>query len=150
MVIPTIVFVFLAYNLFTYLNSYKNLGKFPEINNIVKIILSEKPDYLYGVNDIAPALLTLTKIPAIKNVNDAHEYFFARGIYDKKILTDKAVENKTIIITHGADYPQYNIKQDILDNIFVKENIYKSCKIILAVPVLSEGDSNRINFFKCY
>lgn len=150
MVIPTIIFVFLIYNLFTYLNSYRNLGKFPEIKNIVEIILLERPDYLYGVNDITPALLTLTKIPAINNINDAHEYFFTRGIYNKKLLTDKAIKNKTIIVTHGGDYPEYNIKQDILDNIFVKESIYKSCKIILAIPVLSEGNANRINLFKCY
>ena len=150
MVIPTVIAVFLLYNLFTYLHAYKNLGKIQEIDKIIKKIIEEKPNYLYGVNDITPALITITQIPALENVNDAHEYFFTRDIYDKKFLTDKAIENKTIIITHGAEYPNYNIKQDILDNIFVKETIYKNCKNILSVPVLSEGDTNRINLFKCY
>ena len=76
--------------------------------------------------------------------------FFTRRIYNKDVLTDKAIKSRAIIITHGADYPQYNIKQDILDNIFVKESIYKNCKVILSVPAISEGDANRINLFKCY
>ena len=149
MIIPTIIFSFLLYNLFTYLSSYKDLGKL-EIDKTIRTVTEEKPNYLYGVNDITPALIALTKIPALENVNDAHEYFFTRKLYDKELLTSKAVENKTIIITHGAYYPEYNIKQDILDNIFIKEEIYKSCKIILSIPVISEGDANRINLFKCY
>ena len=150
LVIPTIIFVFLFYNLLTYMSSYKNLGKIEDINKITQIILKEKPNYLYGVNDITPALLSLTNIPALENVNDAHEYFFTREIYDKEFLTNKAVKSKTIIVTHGADYADYNIKQEILDKIFVKETIYKNCKIILSVPVIAEGDTNRINLFKCY
>ena len=149
MIIPTIIFSFLLYNLFTYLSSYRDLGKL-EIDKIIRTVTEKKPNYLYGVNDITPALIALTKIPALENVNDAHEYFFTRKVYDKELLTSKAVENKTIIITHGAYYPEYNIKQDILDNIFIKEEIYKSCKIILSIPVISEGDANRINLFKCY
>lgn len=150
LVIPTIIFVFIFYNFLTYMSSYKNLGKIEDINKITKTIIAEKPDFLYGVNDITPALISITNIPALDNISDAHEYFFTRKIYNKELLTNKAVENKTIIITHGADYPEYNIKQDILDNIFVKETIYKSCKNILSVPVISEGDANRINLFKCY
>lgn len=150
LVIPTVVSVFILSNLLTYISSYRNLGKLEDFNKIITTIASEKPNFLYGVNDITPLLITLTHIPALENVNDAHEYFFTKKVYDKKALTDKAIKNKTIIITHGADYPEYNIKQDILDNIFVKEAIYKNCENILSVPVLSEGDTNRINLFKCY
>jgi len=150
LVVPTIIFIFLLSNLLIYVSSYRNLGKLKDVNKIIETILKEKPNYLYGVNDITPALISLTNIPALENVNDAHEYFFTRKIYDKKLLTDKATKTKTIIIAHGADYPQYNIKQDILDNIFVKETINKNCKIILSVPAISEGDANRINLFKCY
>lgn len=147
---PTIIFLFLAYNFFTYISGYGTLGKVYEFNKIVKTILSEKPNFLYGANDITPALLSITNIPALDNVNDAHEYFFTRKVYNKELLTNKAVKSKTIIIAHGADYSQYNIRQDILDNIFVKETIYQNCKNILSVPVLSEGDANKINLFKCY
>ena len=149
MVIPTVIFIFLLYNLLIYLSSYKDLGKL-EVDKITKIITGEKPNFLYGVNDITPALISLTNIPPLENVHDAHEYFFTRKVYDKEYLTNRAVNSRTIIIAHGADYPKYDIKQDILDNIFIKEAIYKNCRIILSVPVISEGDANRINLFKCY
>jgi len=151
LVIPTILSVFILLNLLTYTSPYyRNLGKIEGFNKIITTIASEKPKFLYGANDITPLLIALTKIPALENVNDAHEYLFIRNIYDKKFLTDKAVGSKTIIITHGADYPEYNFKQDIVDNIFVKDTIYNSCKNILSVPVVAEGDTNRINLFKCY
>lgn len=150
LVIPTIVSVFILLNLLTYMSSYRKLGKLEDFNKITAVIASEKPKFLYGVNDITPALIVLTNIPALENVNDAHEYFFMKKIYDKKLLTDKAIGSKTMIITHGADYSDYGIRQDILDNIFVKETVYENCKNILSVPVLSEGDTNRINLFKCY
>jgi len=151
LVIPTIILVFISLNLFTYLSSYKNLGKIENIDIITKTIKTQNPKFLYGIIDITPALIVITDIPALENVNGAHDYFFIRKIYDKKFLTDKAVTSKTIVVTHGADYPQYNIKQDILDdNILVKDTIYKNCINILSVPVLSEGDANRINLFKCY
>jgi hypothetical protein len=150
LVVPTIIFILILLNLFDYLSSYKNLGKIENFDKIISTITSENPKFLYGVNDIAPALIVIAKIPALENVNDAHEYFFTRNIYDKKFLTDKAIKTKTIIIAHGADYPENNIKEDILDNIFIKESIYKKCKNILSVPVFAEGDVNRINLFKCY
>jgi hypothetical protein len=150
LVIPTIIFILILLNLFDYLSSYKNLGEIENFDKIISTITSENPKFLYGVNDITPALIVITKIPALENVNEAHEYFFMRNIYDKKFLTDKAIKTKTIIITHGAEYPENNIKEDILDNIFVKESIYKKCKNILSVPVFAEGDVNRINLFKCY
>lgn len=150
LVIPTIISFSILLNLIIYISSYRSLGKLEDFNKITTTIVSEKPKFLYGVNDITPALISIANIPALENIHDAHEYFFTRKIYDKELLTNKAIKNKTIVITHGADYPQYNIKQDILDNIFVKETIYKNCKIILSVPVISEGDANRINLFKCY
>jgi hypothetical protein len=150
MVIPTVILAFASCNLFLYLSSYRNLGKVQNINRILKTIIAEKPSFLYGANDITPAIIALTHIPALENVNDAHEYFFMKKIYDKTLLTNSAIKNRTIIIAHGADYPEYNVKQDILDNIFVKDSIYKNCKNILSAPVLSEGDTNRVNLFKCY
>jgi hypothetical protein len=150
LVIPTIILIIIALNLLTYVSGYRNLGKLSGFNSIIEIIKKENPKYLYGTIDITPALISILNIPALENVNGAHEYFFERGIYDKKKLTDKAVNTRTIIITHGADYPQYGIKQEIFDNIFASETIYDNCKNILSVPVIAEGDVNRINLFKCY
>lgn len=150
LVIPTIILAFLLLNLFIYISSYSNLGRLKNIDEIINTLKTQKPNFLYGTNNITPALIALTNISALENVNDAHEYFFMKKIYDKKLLTNSAIKNKTIIITQGADYPEYNVKQDILDNIFVNETIYKNCKNILSSPVQAEGNVNRINLFKCY
>lgn len=149
-VIPTIILFFVLINLFTYVSGYRNLGKVKDFDQLLKTIDAEKPDYLYGTTDIAPALTALTNIPALENVNSAHEYFFIKGMYDSKFLTERAIKTKTIIATNGAYYPKLNIREDILDRIFIKEEIYKNCKNILSVPAFSEGIVNRINLFKCY
>ena len=151
LVIPTIVLILISFNLISYLSGYRNLGKLENIDVVLKTIKAENPKYLYGVIDITPALIAITGIPALENVNGAHDYFFIRKIYDRKFLTDKAATSRTIVVTEGADYPQSNIKEDILDDtILVKETVYKNCKNILSIPVQSEGDANRINLFKCY
>lgn len=151
LVVPTIVLFFIVLNLFTYINNYRDLQKVNGIDDILSTIKNLRPDYLYGYNGLTPALSVIANIPALSNVNDAHEYFFRRGMYDKEVLTTKALSSKTIIITQGAEYPEYNIKQDILDNeIINREKIYKYCKNILSVPVKAEGNTNRINLFKCY
>lgn len=150
LVIPTIVFIFLTLNFYTYISSYRNLQKVNDIDKILSVIKKEKPEFFYGINDLTPALLILANTSPLNNIRDAHEYFFTKGLYDKEILTDSAISSKTIIISHGADYPEINVKQDILDGIFNKEKIYQACRILLSVPVQSEGVANRINFFKCY
>lgn len=150
LVIPTIIFLFLTLNFYTYFSSYRNLQRVNDLDKILSMIKKAKPEFLYGVNDITPALLILTRTSPLNNVRDAHEYFFTKGLYDKEVLTDNAISSKTIIISHGADYPEANVKQDILDGIFNKEKIYKACRIILSEPVQAEGVANRINFFKCY
>lgn len=151
LVIPTIVIIFLVFNFSAYLNGYRNLQKIDDIDKIVSTIKKEKPNYLYGINDLTPALLVLTKIPPLSGVNEAHPYFFQKGIYDKEQITKQALISRTIVVTHGAYYPTFNIRQDILDDaILNKDAIYKNCKNILSVPVQAEGSTNRINLFKCY
>lgn len=150
MVIPTIVVILLFTNLFTYFSSYKNLQKFSNIDNIVKILKKEKPEYLYGVNDITPALSYLSEIPLLENIIDTNENIFRKKFLDAKFLTKKSFSEKTILVAHGAYYPQFNIEENILDGIFDKEEVKKNCKLLSTFPVQSEGLINRINLLKCY
>lgn len=150
LVIPSVIFVFIFINFFVYLSSYRKLQKIDNIDEIVKTIKKEKANFIYGVHDITPILLEITKIPPLENVSDAYEYFFTKGLLDKEFLTKQAIKKRTIIVTHGASYPELNIEEQIIDNIFNKDLIKKSCSLIGSFPVSSEGITNRINLFKCY
>lgn len=150
-VIPTIIFILLIYNLIFYLMDFRNLQKVEQINIIVENILKEKPAFLYGVNDITPALLYLTKIPPLENVFDAYPIAFTKKILDKEFLTQKVISQKTIIITHGVYYPQVGIQEKILDDgILNIKTVEKSCRFLSSFPVETEGAANQINLFKCY
>ncbi|MCL5433156.1 MAG: glycosyltransferase family 39 protein, partial [Patescibacteria group bacterium] len=63
--IPSIVCIFILINLFVYFSGYRNLQKIENFDRIVKLVQKENPAFLYGVNDITPALLYKTKIPSI-------------------------------------------------------------------------------------
>jgi hypothetical protein len=151
LIAPTVVLFFIALNLITYINNYRNLQKVNDINRIISTIKNSKPTYLYGYNGLTPALSVIADIPALDNVDDAYVYFFRKGIYDKNSLTARAISTNTIIVAQGADYPDINIKQDILDTEILDEKmINQYCKNILSVPIRAEGSTNRINIFKCY
>jgi len=144
------VIILVGINIYNYFSSYRDLQKIDDFKKIVQIINSEHPKYLYGVNDITPALLNTTKTLPLENVRDAHEYFFSKKILNKEFLTNKAVRSKTIVISHGTFYPYLNINEQIVDDIFNKKLILKSCKLLDSIPVKSEGAVNRINLFKCF
>lgn len=146
----SIISIFLIINLIIYLSSYQKLQKVESINQVNKTILKEKPSSLYGVGDITPALLYLTNTKPLENVFDPHPHGFDLNIYNREYLTKKAISQKTIVIVHGAFYPEFGIKENLIDNIFNKEEINKSCKLLLSEPVQSEGLINRLNLFKCY
>ena len=150
MIIPSVAIILTIICLYNYFSSYRNLQKIEDFRKIVQIINNEQPKYLYGVNDITPALLNTTNVFPLENVRDAHEYFFSKGILDKDFLTNKAIRSKTIIISHGAFYPYLNINEQIVDGIFNKKLVLKSCKLLESIPVKSEGATNRINLFKCF
>ncbi len=150
MIILSVVTVFVIIGAYNYFSSYRDLQKINGFRKIVQIINNERPNYLYGVNDITPALLNTTKVLPLENVRDAHEYFFSKKILDKEFLTNKAVNSKTIIISHGAFYPYLNINEQIVDGIFNKQLVLKSCRLLDSIPVKSEGIVNRINLFKCF
>lgn len=150
LVIPTIISLFSIFNLITYFVSFQNLGKIENLDLINKTISKEKPQYLYGINDLTPALAFLNNVQLLNGIIDTNENIFRKGFLDKNELTKKALSQKTIIIAHGANYSYLNIKEDLLDEIFNKEEVKKSCKILNSFPIVAEGFTNRINLFKCY
>lgn len=149
-VLLTILLPFIFYGFFVYLANFANLQKLDNYNEVVRAIKNENPDVLYGVNDIAPALSYSTGIPLLNGIIDTNSNIFRKGILDSKKLTKEAVSRKSIIVSHGLDYPQSGISEQITDEIFDKAQIEASCRLIKSFPVQTEGVENRLNLLRCY
>ena len=148
-VFPTIIFLFLSVSIYTYMSSFRDLGKISNIQKLLNTIQKQKPATLYGVNDITPALAYLTNTPLLNSIVDTNESIFRKQYLNADQLTKDAIKQKAIIITHGASYPQAGVDEKILDGIFNKQMIQKHCKQIVSVPVFTEGVVNRVNLFTC-
>lgn len=149
-IFPTIVSFILILNLIIYLSSYQTIQKFPDINSAVNSIKKERPSFIFGVNDITPALAFLSQTPLLNNIIDTNPNLFRKKFLDAKTLTKEAIAKHSIIVAHGVYYPQAGINQEIFDEIFDTQQIEKSCKLIKSIPIYAEGIANRINLLKCY
>lgn len=150
MVIPTIILLGILINLAVYFSGFRQLQKISNYTALTKAIQKNKPEYLYGVNDTTPALAYSTNVPVLKNIIDTNPNIFRKNFLDAKKLTKEAISNKTILVAHGAVYPQLGVEEHVVDEIFDKELVKKSCKLLESVPVNSEGYINRISLLKCY
>lgn len=149
-ILPAIVILALIVNTTVYLLHFRDLQKVDRIDTLVSLIKKENPTFLYGVNDITPALLLLTGTQPLEGVFDAHPMFFRRGRLNAEELTKKAISSKTIVIAHGASYPALGVDEPLIDEIFDREHIKQSCTLLTSIPVRAEGVSNRITLFRCY
>lgn len=150
MVLPTIIIVSVMVNLGIYLSGFRNLQSIPDYQELTDTILQHNPDFLYGVNDTAPALAYSTQIPLMNNIVDTNANIFRKKFLDAKKLTKDATTRKTILVAHGTVYKEFNIEEYAVDEIFDLEQVKKSCTVIKSVPVFSEGYINRISLLKCY
>lgn len=148
--IPTIIIIFLSFNFFVYLSSFKDLQKPQNLYILTQAIKKEKPPYLYGTNDLAPALAYLTNTRLVNNTIDTNENIFRKGFLDARKLTQKAIAQKAILISHGAYYPTAGVQEDMLDGIFEKTLVKKHCKLINRFPAKAEGIVNSISLFRCF
>ena len=148
-VFPTIIVIFLLLNIYTYLTYYRNLGKISNLPSLLQEIKKQKPSALYGVNDITPALAYSTQTPLLNGIVDTNESIFRKHFLNADKLTKDAIQQKAMIITHGAYYPQVGIDEKILDGIFNKKLIKQHCKMITSIPAFTEGVTNRVNLLLC-
>ncbi len=149
-IIPTVLLLFIFYNFISYTDGFRNLQKINNINQITNKIKQEKPNALYGTNDITTALAYLSNTPLLNNVIDTNSNIYRQRILDAKKMTTDAISQKSIIVAHGAYYPLAGIEEVVIDEIFDKEQIIKNCKLIESYPVQMEGIENRLNLFRCY
>lgn len=149
MVIPSFIFILICFNLTIYITQFRTLQTIPEFEKIIQNIQSNNPAYIYGTNDIAPAVAYTLDRPLLHAIVDTNTNIFRKGLLNAEALTDEAITNHALVIVHGASYPQFTIDQPILDEIVIAEKILSECKILTSHPVRAEGISNRLNFFQC-
>ena len=149
-IVPSIVFLLLCANFLVYFSSFRNLQKIDNFNQMIKAVRSENPEFLYGVNDLTPALSYATGIPLLNNIIDTNTNIFRKGYLNAEVLTHDAIKKKTLLIAHGVYYPEYNIQQPIIDEVFDMKQIEKSCRILSAFPAKLEGTANIFTLARCY
>jgi hypothetical protein len=150
MVIPSFVFIYILLNFFIYFSQYRNLQTVDNYYSIAERIISARPSALYGTNDLTPLLAYDTHTSLLNNTIDTNGNIFRKGLLDAEKLTAKALSQRTIVVVHGVEYPQYKISDPILDEIVVKEKILKNCTLLQSYPVYAEGITNRLNLFQCF
>lgn len=139
----------LTVNIVVYLSSYQSLQKIENIDEMVKFLKSQDNEYIYGANDIAPALAYLSKKKLVAGVVDTNENIFLKGYLDGDKLTREAIANDALIVSHGMYYPQYNIDQPLNGKMFKTDLIEKKCKQKATFSERMEGISNKVNIFSC-
>lgn len=150
LVIPSIITILIFINIGIYFSNFRTLQTVENHEKLVSLIKELKPEYIYGSNDITPVLAYLSNTPLLNNTVDTNANIFRKGILDAKELTELALQNKTLVVVHGLEYPHFNIEDQVLDEIVVKEKLLSECKLALSHPVYAEGIANRINLFKCF
>lgn len=149
-VFSLLVIFLLSLNFLRYAIGFSQLQKVNNINQITSTIEKSAPEFLFGTNDLTPALAYLTNTPLLNGIIDTNENIFNKGLLNSEKLTDDALSKKTVIVTHGANYQEFNIDEKITDKIFNKSKILEKCKLLLSTPTRMEGTNNRINLFRCY
>jgi 4-amino-4-deoxy-L-arabinose transferase-like glycosyltransferase len=149
-ILPTILAPFLLYGVIVYWSDFRDLQRLSNYSEIVQAVKDEEPAVLYGVNDIAPALSYSSGVPLLNGIIDTNANIYRKGILNAEKLTEEAVAQKGIIIAHGLSYPAYGVEEEVVDEIFDKEMIEKSCKLIKSFPIKMEGPENRLNLLRCY
>jgi hypothetical protein len=149
MFIPTIMLFFIFYNLFSYLTKFADLQSLKSIDTIVSNIKQERPKTIYGVNSVTPALAYLSNTPLLHNIVDTNDNIFRKGFLNATQLTKDAISQQSIIVTEGAFYPEFSIREDVLTEIVDKKLLEQHCSLIASYPFKAEGFINRINLFRC-
>lgn len=149
-VIWGMVFLALSFSTLQYISNYSQVGKIAHVEELTRVVLREKPLYLYGGMEVTPLLSELTGVPLLPGVSDTNESIFRKRFLDAKKLTRLALGSRTIIVAKGLFYPALRIDDPLTDSVYVKDEVKKSCVLLTSQPVRTEGTINRINLFRCY
>jgi hypothetical protein len=148
--IPTLLIFPILLNLIIYIPNYRSLQAVSNVSELLDTIHSLHPDRIYGTNDLTPLLAYLTHTPMLDNLTDTNTNIFRKNLLDAQTETSHALTHRTVVIVHGLEYPEYNARDLVLDEIVDKKVIEARCRLRVSKPVKAEGITNRINLFQCF
>lgn len=149
LILPTILIVIFLISTSIYLSSFQSVQKLTNVDAIVAFLKDQPESTIYGVNDITPALAYLSEKKLLNGIVDTNENIFRKGFLNESLLTKDAIKQHSLLISHGAYYPQFNIEDPLMGGIFDKDQVTTSCNLIHSYPVTTEGIDNRLNIFRC-
>lgn len=149
-VLPTFLGLFFLWNMHVAYSGFATLGSINQIEEIVELVKSVSPEYVYGNNDIAPAVSYLSGVPQLGGIVDTNENMFRNGVLDANRITEDIFSNKTILVLHSAYYPQLGIENDSFSEILDGEQVKNKCVLLKRFPVHAEGVTNAVAVFRCY
>jgi hypothetical protein len=147
-IIPSILIGIFFINFIQYSSTTRN-QKIDDFQKVVTTIKKFNPPTIYGTNDIAPALSYMTDIPLLDEIIDTNPTIFRKGFLQSGILTNEALRKRALLIGHGVEYPEFNVKQDLVDEIFDKSKLSAKCKFVGNFPEKTEGYENRLQLVTC-
>ena len=147
--IPSVLVFIFAINIYIYLSGYQSLQKLDNIENIVSFLREQDGSVIYGVNSISPALAYLADKKLLLGIVDTNENIFIKGFLDGEGLTNEAIKKRSLIVSQGMYYPQYNADYPLLGRMFNADEIIKKCEKKASFPIKTEGLENRLVIFYC-
>jgi hypothetical protein len=149
-ILPIIISGYIISMFFIYINDYARLGMVNHIEEMSTRIRKEKPSFIYGVADLAPALSQKTGVPLLEGIIDTNAEIYQKGFLDKTKLSKLAVQKKAVIISEGIYMPEYKTDEKMDNNTFDKKLLLSKCKEMSRYPVQGQEFINRIYLFKCF
>ncbi len=134
----------------TYYSTFAQFEKVSFMPAMLTLIKQENPKFLYGLDQLNPAISYESGVPLLDGIIDTNENMFRKGVINKTIETKHAIANKTLVISYGLDYPNQHTHVIVSPDIIDVPIFLKSCTLLKEFSVFGEGQINTITLSKCY
>ncbi len=149
MIAAAVLFLTAGRNVHWYATNLWNFEKIPMLSELVSVIKTEKPKYLYGNDQLVPILSYLSRVPVLRGVGDTNENMYRVGILDKVEMSKAATQAETLFISYGVYYPQQKIEVDYSADVF-EPSIYKEkCSLLKKYEVFAQLGINALTVSRC-
>ncbi|HNQ31694.1 MAG TPA: hypothetical protein PKG71_04200 [Candidatus Woesebacteria bacterium] len=145
-----LIIIGVSFSVFRYYEGgYNFIQKINDVELLVEKIVETKPSAVYGDMDIVPALAYMTNVPVVANRIDTNGTFYLTKRLNATTLTQQAIDEGALIITHGAYYPEDGVDEPAFSLTVDKSLINQRCVIQHRHPVRTESASNQIVVWAC-